>query len=143
MSKERSNESQLLRGAVRPTLIVGVIAIALFSLLRGMSGFYGALLAQFIVAIYFIIHILVSRLTRNLDPISTMAMALFSYFAKLLLLTGFLIALTRLSSRDTIDRASFGLTAIALTFAWLGGEIASYLKLRLHLPLPLKPGENK
>jgi hypothetical protein len=69
------------------------------------------------------------------------ALALFSYFAKLLLLTGFLIALTRLTSRDTIDRASFGITAIALTFAWLGGEIASYLKLRLHLPLPPKPGE--
>jgi hypothetical protein len=31
---------------------------------------------------------------------------------------------------------AFGLTAIALTFAWLGGEIRAYLKLKLHLPLP-------
>ena len=81
MSDTQSNESQLLRGAVKPTLIVGAIAIVLFTLTRGLAGFYGALLAQFIVAIYFIVHILVSRLTRNLDPISTMAMALFSYFA--------------------------------------------------------------
>jgi hypothetical protein len=136
MSKEKSNESQLLRGAILPTLLVGAIAIALFSALRGLSGFYGALLAQFIVAIYFIIHILVSRFTRNLDPISTMAMALLSYFAKLFFLGLFLWALAKYTDRDTIDRLSFGAAACALTIAWLGGEIASYLKLKTHLPLP-------
>jgi hypothetical protein len=132
----KSNEAQLLQGAVRPTLIVGIIAIAAFSALRGLSGFYGALLAQFIVAIYFVIHILVSRLTRNLDPISTMAMALFSYFAKLFFLGLFLWALAKYTDRQTIDRLSFGAAACALTIAWLGGEIASYLKLKTHLPLP-------
>ena len=136
MSEEKSNESQLLRGAVCPTLIVGAIAILLFSLINGVSGFYGALLAQFIVAIYFVIHILVSRLTRNLDPISTMAMALLSYFAKLFFLGLFLWALANFTDRQTIDRLSFGVAACALTIAWLGGEIASYLKLKTHLPLP-------
>jgi len=136
MSENKSNESQLLRGAVRPTLIVGAIAIALFSVFRGLSGFYGALLAQFIVAIYFVVHILVSRLTRNLDPISTMAMALFSYFAKLFFLGLFLWALANYTDRDVIDRLSFGVAACALTVAWLGGEVASYLKLKTHLPLP-------
>jgi fructose-specific phosphotransferase system IIC component len=136
MSENKSNESQLIRGAVRPTLMVGVVAIALFSALRGLSGFYGAVLAQFIVAIYFVVHILVSRLTRNLDPISTMAMALFSYFAKLFFLGLFLWALAKYTDRDVIDRLSFGVGACALTVAWLGGEVASYLKLKTHLPLP-------
>jgi len=136
MPENKSNESQLLRGAVRPTLIVGAIAIALFSVFRDLSGFYGALLAQFIVAIYFVVHILVSRLTRNLDPISTMAMALFSYFAKLFFLGLFLWALAKYTDRDVIDRLSFGVAACALTVAWLGGEVASYLKLKTHLPLP-------
>jgi len=136
MSKEKSNESQLLAGALKPTLIVGVIAIALSSIVRGLSGFYGALLAQFIVAIYFVVHILVSRLTRNLDPISTMAMAMTSYFAKLTLLGLFLWALGNYTDRDAIDRASFGISACAITLAWLGGEVASYLKLKTHLPLP-------
>lgn len=136
MSKEKSNESQLLAGALKPTLIVGVIAIVLSSLIRDLSGFYGALLAQFIVAIYFVVHILVSRLTRNLDPISTMAMALFSYFAKLFFLGLFLWALAKYTDRAVIDRLSFGVAACALTIAWLGGEIASYLKLKTHLPLP-------
>ena len=33
MSDTQSNESQLLRGAVKPTLIVGAIAIVLFTLI--------------------------------------------------------------------------------------------------------------
>ena len=135
-SQGKSNESQLLRGAVRPTLIVGAISIALFSAIRDLPGFYGALLAQFIVAIYFVVHILVSRLTRNLDPISTMAMAMTSYFAKLTFLGLFLWALGAYTDRESIDRLSFGIAACAITAAWLGGEVASYLKLKTHLPLP-------
>lgn len=138
MSKEKSNEAQLLRGAILPTLIVGIIAIALFSLLRGLSGFYGALLAQFIVAIYFVVHIVASRLSRDLDPISTMAMAMTSYFAKLVFLGLFLWALGEFTDRDVIDRFSFGISACAITAAWLGGEVASYFKLKTHLPLPPK-----
>ena len=133
---QKSNESQLLKGALTPTLIVGVIAIGMATFFQGLSGFYGALLAQIVVLIYFLVHIFISKISRNLDPMSTMALAMFSYFAKFLLLGAFLWALTRYTARSSIDRTSFGATAIALTFAWLGGEIASYLKLKTHLPLP-------
>jgi len=136
VSKEKSNESQLLRGALGPTLIIGAVSIAIFTILRGLSGFYGAALAQFIVAIYFVVHIVVSRFSRNLDPISTMAMAMTSYFAKLVFLGLFLWALGEYTDREVIDRLSFGISACAITAAWLGGEIASYLKLKTHLPLP-------
>jgi ATP synthase protein I len=88
------------------------------------------------VIIYFAIHIGVSRIARNLDPMSTMALAVFSYFAKLLFLGVFLYLLSAFTSRESINRTTFGATAIALTFAWLGGEIASFMKLRIHLPLP-------
>lgn len=133
---QKSNESLLLRGAFVPTLIVGVLAIAASTVIKGLSGFWGALLAQFVVVIFFVIHIAVSRMTRNLDPISTMAMAMFSYFAKLFALGGLLWAIARYTDRATINRTAFGVTAVALTIAWLWGEIASYMKLRLHLPLP-------
>jgi fructose-specific phosphotransferase system IIC component len=131
-----SNESQLLRGAFVPTLVVSLLAIAISTVVQGISGFWGALLAQFVVIIFFVIHIAVSRLTRNLDPISTMAMALFSYFAKLFALGLLLWAISKYTDRATINRIAFGITAVALTIAWLWGEIASYMKLRLHLPLP-------
>ena len=131
-----SNESRLLRGVFWPTLIVSIVAIVVAAIFSGFSGFYGALLAQFVVIIFFIIHIAVSRLTRNLDPISTMAMALFSYFAKLFALGLLLWAIAKYTDRATISRTAFGITAVALTVAWLWGEIASFMKLHLHLPLP-------
>lgn len=131
-----SNESRLLRGAFWPTLVVSIVAIAVSAIFSGFSGFYGALLAQFVVIIFFIIHIAVSRMTRNLDPISTMAMALFSYFAKLFALGLLLWVIAKFTDRATISRTAFGITAVALTVTWLWGEIASFMKLHLHLPLP-------
>jgi hypothetical protein len=129
-------ELSLLRGAVIPTALTGVIAMGLSAFIAGMPGFLGTLLAQFIVVIFFTITILVSRVSRNLDPISTMGLALFSYTTKLLFVGLFLWLLTTYTDRESINRTSFGVTAILLTLSWLGGEIASYTKLRIHLPLP-------
>jgi hypothetical protein len=139
MDKPSTNEAALLKGALQPTLIVGAVAMIISTVLQGRPGFAGALLAQAVVLIYFVVHIFISKISRNLDPMSTMALAMFSYFAKFLLLGAFLWTLTNYTSRSTIDRTSFGASAIALTFAWLGGEVASYLKLKTHLPLPHDP----
>jgi len=137
---DTSTEYDLLRGALIPSLVIGVIAIVVSTVTRDSSGFMGALLAQLVVVMYFAVHIGVSKVSRNLDPMSTMALALFSYFAKFVLLGAFLYVLTRMTSRESIDRGAFGITAITLTFTWLGGEIRSYLKLKLHLPLPTQKG---
>jgi len=131
-----SNELHLLRGALKPSAIAGLIAIIASSAIAGMPGFYGALLAQFIVVIFFTVTLGVSKLSKDLDPLSTMGVALFSYTTKLLLVGVFLWALTTYTDREAINRTSFGITAIVLTLSWLGGEIASYMKLRIHLPLP-------
>ena len=136
---QQGSENAMLKGALLPTAIVGVICVALFSILKGVHGFYGALVAQIVVVIFFLVHLLISRLSRNLDPMATMALAMFSYFAKVMVMGAFLLVLTKFTSREVIDRTSFGITALVLTAAWLGGEIKSYLSLKIHLPLPPKP----
>ncbi len=135
-SQEPSNEMQLLRGAVKPTAITGLLSVIASAILAGLPGFYGALLAQFIVVIFFTVTLGVSKLSKDLDPLSTMGLALFSYTTKLLFVGLFLFAITNFTERETINRTSFGVAAILLTISWLGGEIASYMKLRIHLPLP-------
>lgn len=135
-SREESNEMQLLRGAVKPTAITGLISVIASAIFAGLPGFYGALLAQFIVVIFFTVTLGVSKLSKDLDPLSTMGLALFSYTTKLLFVGLFLFAITNFTERETINRTSFGVAAILLTLSWLGGEIASYMKLRIHLPLP-------
>ena len=135
-AQEPSNEMQLLRGAVKPTAITGLVSIVASAIFAGLPGFYGAFLAQFIVVIFFTVTLGVSKLSKDLDPLSTMGLALFSYTTKLLLVGLFLFAITNFTERQTINRTSFGVAAILLTLSWLGGEIASYMKLRIHLPLP-------
>ena len=134
-----STERALLRGALLPTLAIGVISIALSTWLKGSAGFVGALLAQFVVFIFFATNIGTARLTRDLDPVMTMSIAMFSYMAKVLLLGVFLWLVTTFVSVDTCDRKAFALSAVAATFAWLGGEIRAYLALKLHLQLPDRP----
>ena len=129
---------QLLRGALMPTVITGVVSIVASFALAGLPGLYGAFLAQFIVVIFFAVTLWVSKLSKNLDPLSTMGLALFSYTTKLLLIGVFLWVLTTYTDREAINRTSFGVAAILLSLSWLGGEIASYMKLRIHLPLPEK-----
>lgn len=136
MSSEKTNERDLMRGALIPTFAVGIIGIIAAALIRGKAGLLGALLAQLVVVMYFTVHLVVSAISRKLDPLTTFALAIFSYFAKIALLGLFLWLLTRFTSRDTIDRTSFAVVALALTVAWLAGEIRSFLKLQIHLPLP-------
>jgi hypothetical protein len=133
-----STERALLRGAVIPTVVIGLISIALSTWLKASAGLVGALLAQFVVVICFAANIGVARLSRDLDPVMTMSLAMFSYMAKVLMLGVFLWPITTFVSADTCDRKAFALSAVAATFAWLGGEIKAYLGLKLHLQLPPK-----
>jgi len=132
----KTSKELMLRGALIPTLVVGIISVGFFTWQKGSSGLLGALLAELVVILFFLVHILVSKISRNLDPMATMAIAMFSYFAKVLLMGAALFAISKFTNPETISRTAFGISAIALTFAWLGGEIRAYFKLRVTLDIP-------
>lgn len=134
------SESALFKGAILPSVMLAAISISMSTILRGGPGFIGALLASVIVIIFFTVHLLVARMTREADPILTMALAIFSYFAKLILIGVFLFLITKYTDPSTVDRGSFAICAILITIAWLFGEIRSFLKLQLQLPLPRQKG---
>jgi hypothetical protein len=130
------SDTQLWKGAIIPASIVAVISLALGGLLRGRSGFFGGLLASITVIIFFSIHLLVARISRDLDPMVTMMLAMFSYFAKIIFMGVFLILITKFTDRSTVDRSSFAISSLLITMAWLAGEIRSFMKLRFQMPLP-------
>ena len=103
-----SSNKQMWRGALSASLVATVIAIVFFTIYLGAPGFFGSTLASFVVLIFFSVSIVVGILSRNSDPISVMALALMSYFTKLLLIALFLIAVTRLSEPDSLDRSTLG-----------------------------------
>ena len=136
MSEKDASDTTLWKGAILPASIVAILLVIIMSVINGRSGLLGSLLASVTVIIFFSIHLLVARVSRDLDPMATMALAMFSYFAKVIFMGVFLLLVTKFTDRSTVDRASFAICAILITMAWLFGEIRSFLKLRVNLPLP-------
>ena len=132
----QSSEFEMWRGAVIPASAVGVLATIVMTIARGSSSILGGVLAEFIVLIFLGIHLVISKYSRKLDPMMTMVLVLISYFAKLLILGVFLLIVVNAVPERDLDRTTFGIVAVAITFAWLAGEVRAFLKLRLHLPLP-------
>ncbi|MGI9131395.1 MAG: hypothetical protein ACR2IU_01925 [Candidatus Nanopelagicaceae bacterium] len=138
----QQNETGLWRGALIPSSVVAVLSIALGLLFRASSGLFGALLASFTVILYFSVHLFISKISENLDPMATMALAMFSYFAKVILMGALLLIVTKTTSPDLVDRPTFAVAALSITAAWLAGEIRAFLNLRVTLPLPQTKGSN-
>ena len=130
------SDTQLWKGAIVPASIVAVIALIADTVLKGKSGFLGGLLASITVIIFFSVHLFVARISRDLDPMATMMLAMFSYFAKVIFMGVFLVLITKFTDRSTVDRTSFAISALLITMAWLVGEIRSFVKLRFQMPLP-------
>jgi hypothetical protein len=141
MSNNQSSDTALWQGAIIPASITALLSLIVMATLKGKSGAVGAFLASVTVIIFFSIHLLVARISRNLDPMTTMALAMFSYFAKVVFMGISLLLVTRFTDRSTVDRGSFAICAILITMAWLFGEVRSFLKLRVQLPLPKKEGD--
>lgn len=131
-----SSERQLFYGALLPSLAISLCAVVIFALIGGSHSLLGALLGCLTVIIFFSVHLVINAITKNLDPIATMALAMFSYFAKVLIMGAFLILITKFTAPETVNRAAFAITALAITAVWLGGEIRAFFKLRVSLPLP-------
>jgi peptidoglycan/LPS O-acetylase OafA/YrhL len=141
MSNSQSNDVNLWKGAIFPALVVATFTCICVAIVNGKSGLLAGLLASFTVIIFFSVHLLVARVSRNLDPMLTMTLAMFSYFAKVIFMGVFLLLVTKFTDRSTVDRVSFAICAILITMAWLFGEIRSFMKLRFQMPLPKKEGD--
>ena len=138
----QQSETGLWRGALIPASVVAILSIAVGLIIRGSSGLWGALLASFTVILYFSVHLFISKISQNLDPMATMALAMFSYFAKVILMGALLLVVTKTTSPDLVDRPTFAVAALSITAAWLAGEIRAFVKLRFQLPLPQTKGSN-
>ena len=140
---QQSSETNLWRGALIPAISVALISIIAGAFIRGTSGLWGSLLASATVILYFSVHLIISKISVNLDPMATMALAMFSYFAKVILMGALLLVVTKTTSPEAVDRPTFAISALSITAAWLAGEIRAFVKLRFQLPLPQTKGSNE
>jgi amino acid transporter len=135
-------EAKLGKGALIPASAVGLVGLIMATILKGKSGFYGGLLAQALVVIFFAVHLLVSKYSAKMEPIAVMAMAMLSYFVKIIILGALFFLVLNNISEKSLNRASFGVISICVTIAWLAGEVRAFFKLRMQMPLPPKSETN-
>ena len=121
----KSFEAAAFRGAWVPSFIALSIASLIFGLIKGSKGVFGALVGGSIALAFFAIHLIVSRLTRGADPAYVMALAYVSYFVKVLALLLFLVTF---AGTKAFDSTAFAVTTIAVSIAWLTGEVFAYLR---------------
>ena len=137
------SDTKLWQGAVLPASIVAIFALIIDVILKGKAGFIGGALASVTVIIFFSVHLLVAKVSRELDPTATMILAMLSYFVKITFMGLFLILINKFTDRSTVDRTSFAISALLITMAWLVGEIRTFTKLRFQMPLPAKIPDSK
>jgi hypothetical protein len=130
------NNQNFLKSALIPSLLIGVVLVGALSVIRKSSGLWGSLLGLATVILFLSVHLIIQRISADLEPIAVMALAMFSYFAKVALMGAFLIIITKTTSVSTVDRPSFAITSLSVTVIWLAAEIRAYLKLKPQLPLP-------
>ena len=133
MSNNRPIEVQLWRGAIIPALTVAVLGNVIAFAVRGISGLIAGIFSLVIVVIFFAVHLAIAKVADRLDPTMVMVLAMGSYIVKVTFMGLFLVLTMKLTEPKFLDRPTFAVMAIAITSAWLAGEIRAFLKLKLVL----------
>ncbi len=118
----------MLRGSLWPTLVVGAVAVVVSTVLEGVPGLVGSLLAVAIVCASFSATLLVMRWAAKNGPANVMAAALATYMGKVLVLGVFLVLFGR---APWLSGPAFGLTAIGCALVWLVFEARAYVRMRV------------
>ena len=131
--RSRPIEVQLWRGAIVPALTVAVLGNVIAFAVRGISGLIAGIFSLVIVVIFFAVHLAIAKVADRLDPTMVMVLAMGSYIVKVTFMGLFLVLTMKLTQPKFLDRPTFAVMAIAITSAWLAGEIRAFLKLKLVL----------
>lgn len=120
-------QQTVLRAAVIPYLLIGIVSAIAWGLAKGGHALVGVAVAFGIVGLFFGSGFYIEKRVRDAHPMAAMSAAMASFAIKFMLLGGFLIGFR---NTDAFDVNAFGITAIALAAGWLGGEVRAFTKAR-------------
>lgn len=126
----------MLRGALWPTLVVGAVAIAVSTVLAGFKGALGAVFGLAVVLGVSWLGVAVLRWTARSDPMTVMAAAMMSFFAKIVALG---VLLWLFGDTTLFDTKAFGFTILAALVAWLTGEVRGFVQAKTPSVTPARP----
>ncbi len=106
----------MLRGALLPSTVAGVLAVLVLVLARGSDALAGGLLGLAVSVLFYASGMfLLSRLVRSASPHAFFAVAMAVYLAQVIALLLFIMVF-----RDApwVDGFALGVTALVVTIVW-------------------------
>lgn len=110
----------ILRAAIVPTVVVGVIAIVLYGVLSGSSAAIGAAVGLVVVLAFFGLGLYALGLILQKHPSLIMTAALALYLGQILVLFVFMAIF---KNTTLFDGKAFGITVVACTISWLMTQV--------------------
>jgi ATP synthase protein I len=128
----------VLRAAIIPTVVVGVLAVVVAAVLRGSAGATAAVLALVIVLAFFASGQYVLGRILASNPELALSGGLLLYLTQVLVLFG-LIALLR--DATWLDSRVFAGVVVVLTLVWTTAAVLATLRTRVLYVEPEAPEE--
>ena len=106
----------MLRGALVPATLSGLVAVVLVVLWRGADALPGALIGLVVAVGFFASGMfLLSRLVRSASPHAFLAVAMAVYLGQVIVL---LLVIMAFKDADWVDGVALGVVALVVTVAW-------------------------
>ncbi|GAB3446316.1 hypothetical protein GCM10027570_17580 [Streptomonospora sediminis] len=123
----QEHDARILRGAAIPTAAVGVAAAVASSVMAGVPGLIGAVLAALLVLAFFAVSAYAIAWTGQHHPHLLLPIAFLVYTTKIGVLA---VALVMFGGTTAFHHYSFAWTALACVIVWLAGQAIAGVRVR-------------
>lgn len=119
----------MLRGALLPSLVAGLVAVVVVVVWRGTDALAGALIGL-VVSIGFFASgmFLLSRLVRSANPQAFFAVAMSVYLGQVIAL---LLVIMAFKDAAWVDGVALGVVALVVTIVWQGAAMLALRRARV------------
>ncbi len=122
------HDASILRAALIPTVVVGLLAVVVAAFVGGGKAALGAALGVLVVVVFFTVGLVVVGRASRVSAYAAMNAAILTYLVKIGVLFAFIVAF-----KDTtlFDTKVFGLTIVVCTLVWTGFEVRGFTRLQI------------
>jgi hypothetical protein len=119
----------VLRGTLVPSVVCGALAVVGCAVVRGPASILSGVIGLAVAVGFFASGLLLlSRLLRDRNPLTFMAVGMAIYLAQVLALLAFMIAFLNAA---WLDGRAFGIVAFVVTIAWQGFSMRAWRQARI------------
>jgi ATP synthase protein I len=122
------HDASILRAALVPTAVAGVLAVVVAAFVGGGKAALGAALGVLVVVVFFTVGLVVVGRASRVSAYAAMNAAILTYLVKIGVLFALIVAF-----KDTtlFNTKAFGLTIIICTLVWTAFEVRGFSRLQI------------